>query len=178
MSSVKQTLVLTVIGRDRPGLVGALANAIAAHGGNWEEGRMAHLADQFAGILLVRVPEDAVDAMVGSLAQLGADDTLHVTYEQASGGAGPAEGTLVAMELVGQDHPGIVRDVSHALASLGISIEELRTATRSASMSGEAQFTASARLLLPASVGLDAVRDLLESIANDIVVDVELHPEG
>ena len=43
MSSV----VLTVIGRDRPGLVDALSRVVAEHGGNWEESRMSHLADQF-----------------------------------------------------------------------------------------------------------------------------------
>ena len=43
------TLVLTVIGRDRPGLVDTLSGVVAEHGGNWEESRMAHLADRFAG---------------------------------------------------------------------------------------------------------------------------------
>ena len=54
------TLVLTVVGDDRPGLVDALSGVIAAHDGNWEQSRMAHLAQKFAGILLVQVP-DAFD---------------------------------------------------------------------------------------------------------------------
>ncbi len=53
-------LVLTLIGPDRPGLVEAVAEPIAAHGGNWLESRMAHLAGQFAGIVLYRRRADAV----------------------------------------------------------------------------------------------------------------------
>ena len=48
-------LVLTVIGDDRPGLVEALAETIAAHEGNWLESRMSHLAGKFAGLLRVSV---------------------------------------------------------------------------------------------------------------------------
>ena len=50
---MRSQLVLTVIGRDRPGLVEAIASQIAKHGGNWEESRMAHLAGKFAGILRI-----------------------------------------------------------------------------------------------------------------------------
>ena len=50
-------LVLTLIGSDRPGLVEAVAEVIAGHGGNWLESRMAHLAGKFAGILRVEIPE-------------------------------------------------------------------------------------------------------------------------
>ncbi|MFQ5349742.1 MAG: ACT domain-containing protein, partial [Thermoanaerobaculia bacterium] len=41
---MQQTLVMTLIGRDRPGLVEALAAIIEEHGGNWEESRMVQLA--------------------------------------------------------------------------------------------------------------------------------------
>ena len=49
------TLVLTLIGPDRAGLVEAVAAVVADHGGNWLESRMSRLAGQFAGILEVEV---------------------------------------------------------------------------------------------------------------------------
>ena len=58
-------LVLTLIGPDRPGLVESLAKRVTAHGGNWVESRMAHLAGQFAGILRVEVPPENVAAASG-----------------------------------------------------------------------------------------------------------------
>ena len=56
------TLVLTLIGDDRAGLVNAVAEVVARHGGNWERSQMAELAGKFAGIVLVTVPDDSVDA--------------------------------------------------------------------------------------------------------------------
>ena len=86
----------------------------------------------------------------------------------------PAGGRTVSLEVTGQDHPGIVRDLSHALAALGISIEEMRSETRSASMSGGALFNASLRLSVPSSVSVDDLRESLEALANEIMVDIEL----
>ena len=62
------TLVLTLIGDDRAGLVNAVAEVVARHGGNWERSQMAELAGKFAGIVLVTVPDDSVDALVSAVA--------------------------------------------------------------------------------------------------------------
>ena len=61
-----KSMILTVIGPDRPGLVRALAQTVAAHGGSWLESRMARLSGQFAGIVLV----DAEDSLVPALQAL------------------------------------------------------------------------------------------------------------
>ncbi|MBU6426076.1 MAG: hypothetical protein KGQ69_07045, partial [Rhodospirillales bacterium] len=52
------SLVVSLAGADRPGLVNSLSVKIAAGGGSWLESRLAHLADTFAGIILVRVPDE------------------------------------------------------------------------------------------------------------------------
>ena len=49
------SLVLTVLGEDRQGLVESLASIIAAHEGNWSESRMAQLAGQLAHDLMVDI---------------------------------------------------------------------------------------------------------------------------
>ncbi len=64
------TLVLTVIGDDRAGLVNAVAQVVAGHGGNWERSQMAELAGKFAGIVLVTVPDNGVDELVAALEPL------------------------------------------------------------------------------------------------------------
>src|SRR4051794_8810286 len=100
-------LTLTLIARDRPGLVGALSERVAAAGGNWLESRMARLAGQFAGILLVEVPDASVDDLLASLRGLEADG-LHVTAERGASEELPMARRAVILELVGHDHPGIV----------------------------------------------------------------------
>ena len=170
------TLVLTIVGDDRPGLVDALAGAVSDHGGNWEQSRMAHLAQKFAGILLVRVPDEQVDALRAALDAIHTDGLLHIMVEP--GDEQPAPGhRLLRLELVGQDRAGIVHDIAHALAERGVSIEELETGTRSASMGGGTLFHAEATLLAPDTVPMHELETALEALANELMVDVQLAQE-
>jgi glycine cleavage system regulatory protein len=165
-------LVLTVIGRDRPGLVSAVSETVAAHGGNWLDTRMASLAGQFAGILEVAIAPEAAAALVAALAKLETQG-LRVVVEQGAEPA-PFAGRWLRLELVGHDRPGIVRDISAVLAAHKISIDELETERASASFSGEAMFKAKARLKLPADVDLGGLRTSLEALANELMVDLDL----
>jgi glycine cleavage system regulatory protein len=168
---MSSSLVLTVIGPDRPGIVERLAEAIASHGGNWVESRMVHLAGQFTGVLRIEVPEEQSESLSEALRRLVGED-LRVLIA-ASREAGPATGAPpIALELVGQDRPGIVRDVSRALASQGVNVEELETSCDSAPMSGERLFRARVQLRLPAGGSLDALREALEKLAGELMVDL------
>ncbi len=122
------SLILTVVGPDRPGMVRALSEAVAACGGSWLESRMARLAGQFAGIVLVEAPESLPDDLralenqgLRILVQGGLTEPV----------AAPAEPRLM-LEGVGNDSPGIVRDVTRVLAESGVNIEELTTGVASA----------------------------------------------
>jgi glycine cleavage system regulatory protein len=168
------TLVLTVIGDDRSGLVSALSGVIAAHGGSWERSQMARLAGKFAGIVLVAVPDDRADELIRELQPLRADGLLDVTAERSDAPDDLSGATRLALELVGADRPGIVHDVSRALATRGVSIEELQTATREAPMSGDLLFEARATLLAPSSVAIADLREVLEQLANELMVDIAL----
>lgn len=166
------SLVLTVIGPDRPGLVEAIAAVIARHGANWEESRMAQLGGQFAGMLRVTVPEVAQDALEDALAGLGSVG-LNVTVARATGMQAQAP-KLLHLNLVGQDRPGIVREIAEALARRGVSIESLETRCVSASMSGELLFEAEAVLAVPPALAADELRMALEALANELMVDLDL----
>jgi glycine cleavage system regulatory protein len=83
-------------------------------------------------------------------------------------------GRTLALELVGQDKPGIVRDVSRALAGHGVSIESFESEVVSGAMSGEAMFRARARVRVPAAVSVDSLRQTMEALANELMVDLEL----
>jgi glycine cleavage system regulatory protein len=169
------TLVLTVIGDDRSGLVSALSGAIADHGGSWERSQMARLAGKFVGIVLVAVPDGQVDALVAALGPLSEHGLLDVAVERGSD-EGPIGGEVsrLRLELVGADRPGIVHDISETLAARQVSIEELTTATREAPMAGGMLFEASATLLVPPTVPISDLQALLEDLANELMVDLSL----
>ena len=165
-------LVLTLIGPDRPGLVEAVADAVAAHGGNWLESRMAHMAGKFAGILRVEVPDERSAALLLALAGLDARGVR--VMAEPSEAPPPGAARAMDLELVGLDRPGIVRDISQLLARNGVNVEELVTDRTSAPMSGEMLFEARARVHVPPAADVGALRAALHRLAGDLMVEVKL----
>jgi glycine cleavage system regulatory protein len=170
---MQRMLVMTVIGQDRPGLIETLAGLVAEHGGNWLESRMSRLGGQFAGILRVEVSEPEESALVNRLGQLETSGLKVIVYPDkplpVSDAARPSR-----LEIVGQDRPGIVRQISHALAMHGVNVEELESDCSSAAMSGETLFKARATLSIPPSCDVTVLRRELEQIASDLIVDISL----
>ncbi len=167
-------VVVTLLGDDRAGLVGALAEVVASHGGNWEKSHMAELAGKFAGIVLVTAPSSAVEALAADLEALETAGLFEIQVERASDAAAQTTAsTRVLLDLVGQDHPGIVSDVSNALAQKNVSIDELETGIEAAPMGGKL-FKATATLEVPKGLSLEDLNEALESINHDLMVDLRL----
>jgi glycine cleavage system regulatory protein len=166
------TFTLTCIGDDRPGLVSALSAPISAHGGSWERSQMARLAGKFAGVVLVEVADENAEALVADLTAL-TDIGLLVTVARTD--APTARPSLrLSLELLGADHPGIVAEISAALAARGIGIDELSTDVREAPMAGGMLFEAQAVLEAPPETPLDDLRSTLEAIADELMVEIRL----
>ena len=166
------TFILTVIGDDRPGLVSALSAPINVHGASWERSQMSRLAGKFAGIVLVAVADERVDALVADLTELNAQG-LHVAIERTDEPA-ERETQRLHLELLGADHPGIVAEISASLAALLISIEELSTDVRDAPMAGGTIFEARAVLNAPPALSTDSLRTMLEGLAHELMVEIRL----
>jgi len=166
------TFVLTVLGDDRPGLVSALSGPISKHGALWERSQLSRLAGKFAGIVLVTVPHERYDALVSDLGALGSQG-LHLTIERTDE---PARGESISLtlELLGADRPGIVAEISSALAARDVSIEELSTDVRDAPMAGGTLFEATAVLSAPPTEKTDELRMMLEGIADELMVEITL----
>jgi glycine cleavage system regulatory protein len=170
---MQTSIVLTVVSDDRPGIVEVLSEVIADHDGNWADSSMLSLAGKFAGILLVQLPSDNVDAFFAGLKALDSKGVQVVA--QLSDAVPVAELTQeYSLELVGQDRPGIVREITEVLADFGINVQELETTVQSASMSGESLFMANARIYIPDDTDRDKFQEKLEDLANELMVDIEL----
>lgn len=167
------SLVLTIIGPDKPGLVGLLSRTIADHEGNWLESGMSRLGGKFAGILITQVPTEQADALTAALQALEGQG-LKVTVERSEEAASAAPMQPMTLELVGHDKPGIVREISQALAARQINVERLSTELTSGSMSAEELFKAEAELLAPTEMDPDELQQALEAIASDLMVDITL----
>ncbi|WP_397455561.1 glycine cleavage system protein R [Pseudomonas versuta] len=168
-------LVITVFAPDKAGQVERIAQCISEHGGNWLESRMSRMAGQFAGILRVGVPAEAHDELIAALHGL-APDGIRVLIAE-SGIEQSCTWKPIAMDLVGNDRPGIVRDITRVLTEQGVNLERLVTDVRPAPMSNEPLFHAEAILAVPLTLSLEVLQARLETLADELMVELELRPE-
>ena len=122
-------LALAAIGRDRPGIVAAIAERLLGHGANIEDSQMAILSGHFAMLVTLSAP-DAVDVgrLRGELEEAGSAlglEAVLLSEIEDVGSSRPEPSHLVTV--YGGDHPGIVHAVAAALASAGVNITDVST---------------------------------------------------
>jgi glycine cleavage system regulatory protein len=168
------TLILSVVGSDRPGLTQALAAAVLSAGGNWLESHLSQLGGLYVGSVLVELATDKVEALRSAVRTVDAQG-LEVRIAPAVAAAGGA-GDFIQLSLVGQDRPGIVNMVTAVLSRLAVNIEALDTRISAEAHSGMPLFHMEASLRLPADLAAAAVQAALEDISGEIMVDTSLTP--
>ncbi len=165
-------LVITLVGPDHPGIVDSVSEVVVAHGGNWLESRMAHLAGKFAGVLCVEVADEQVGPLEDALGRLEGSG-LRIIVERSAPVEAPRKHAM-EIELLGLDRPGLVHEISALLAAHRINVEELATDRPPAAHSGDRMFQAHIRVIIPETVDLAAVRQGLERLAGDLMVEIRL----
>uniref|UniRef100_UPI0025F59D33 glycine cleavage system protein R n=1 Tax=uncultured Caulobacter sp. TaxID=158749 RepID=UPI0025F59D33 len=119
------TLILSVIGSDRPGLTQALAGAVLSAGGNWLESHLSQLGGLYVGSVLVELDANKVEALRQAVSAVDAEGLkvrIAPTIESSA-----VEGDVVRFSLVGGDRPGIVHQVTGVLSGVNANIEAFDT---------------------------------------------------
>jgi glycine cleavage system regulatory protein len=166
-----QHYILTLIGEDKPGLVQKLAEVIKSHSGNWEESRLANLRGKFSGIVVVSIPEQSAGDFETSVGQL-AEQGLSIRAHQTELSARPSIKTRM-LEVVANDRPDILREVTSVLSRLGVNVEDLNTNCEPAPMSNELLFRAKAHISIPEGLSEDQIAEALEELADDLMVELQ-----
>jgi glycine cleavage system regulatory protein len=167
---MNEHLIMTLLGTDRSGLVRDLAATVAAHGASWQESKMARMAGQFAGILRVDCPPSRIAELSAALQALASEGLSIQLIHQAS--ESPTVRKIWQMELVANDRPGIVHELTDAISRCGGNVEEWATELESAAMAGHPLFRASCRVSLPDAVGEEQLRRELETLSDDLSVEI------
>lgn len=162
-------LVLSVVGSDRPGLTSALSTAVLSAGGNWLESHLSRLGGLYVGSVLVEVEAAKTEILRSAVAAIDAQG-LEVRIAPALD-VPEADEAILAFTVVGQDRPGIVKEVTSALNPLNVNIEAFRTWITEEPHSGGTLFNMEARLQLPAGLTTAQVQDALEDISAEVMVD-------
>jgi glycine cleavage system regulatory protein len=172
-NAVTTSIVFTFIAKDKPGLVERLSKTVSDFGGNWLESRMSHLAGQFAGITRIQVSTEQATALRDALLALSSNELTVVVQPGES--ASPVEKAQQrSVHIIGNDRPGIVLEVSRALAARSINVSEMNTNITSAPMTAESLFESTVIIVLPDQQDLDELVEKLDEIANDLAIDINL----
>jgi len=169
---MKQEVIMTLMGPDRPGIVADVAALVSKHDGNWLESRLLHLGGQFAGALRIEI-EPEQEALLRTELEMLRQSNLSISLAEGASVDGDADRRKSLMTLSGQDQKGIVRRVFEIFQNHKVNVEELKTGIRGAPWSGHMLFEAAANLSVPKSLDVEALQAELETISNDLLVEID-----
>ena len=165
-----KSILISVLGDDKPGLLDSLSEIIVSNDGDWIESNMFTVEAKFAGILRVNVPSKNAEKLMKQLVssklglQIACEETAPVRLSDFKS---------YNIELIGQNHVGIINKLSHALTyDLKANVEGIKTEVIDSSMAGEQLFKAQINLHLPMSIDERLIKDKLELIADEMMVEI------
>ena len=164
-------LLLTFVGVDRPGIVQELSALVSAHEGNWLESKMSRMGGRFAGIALVELPDPLIEHFKAEILQVR---ELSIYLEESGVQRTDADTLNYQLNIVGLDRPGILQEVATEMSQQSINVVDLETTVSAAPMSGDKMFFADAQILVPSDVDLADLHDRLDSVANELGIDILL----
>lgn len=175
---MKAHALLTAVGADRLGIVDDISAAILDRKCNIEESRMALLGGEFAALVLVSGPEEAVASLIDAGEAIGTNLALTVTTRRTGGSDRTEEALPYVLESSSLDASGIVHAVAAVLRRHGVNIADLETETAPAPWTGAPLFNLRSRISVPPSVSIAALRRDLEALESEHNLDLRLSPAG
>jgi len=169
---MKKDLVLSFITDDRPGLIEEISAVIERHSGNWMESRLSQLSGKFAGILHISMPEEHIPALETELQRLS-DAAYSWLLEHTQATTNNSICHSLTIDLVGNDRPGIVHDVSERLLAMGLNIEDMHSRFEDAPMSSEILFRATIRISAEVEIDEEQLEQQLESLTNELMIEIQ-----
>ncbi len=167
------SLIVTVVGRDRPGIVRQISDCVQGTLVNWADSRMNHFAGHFAGTIHLQVaPKDA--ATVSAALQGLTSEGLQVQLARSDAPPMAFGNRMLKVELSGPDRPGIIRELSASLAERSVSIHDLHTEILPPAERDQHLFRVQALLVVPENLADGTLRELLEQLASQMMMDVAL----
>ena len=167
-----ERIVITLFAKDRPGIIDLVSDTILAHKGNWLESSLSRLCGQFAGIVHAEIAKANKASLIQALSELEGEG-IQITVQETEGvdtEVTEVNGLHIMVEA--NDRPGIIKEISEALAQENINVDNIDTEVASASMAGYPIFRAHMFLAMPDDVAEDDLESILESVSDDLMVSV------
>jgi glycine cleavage system transcriptional repressor len=176
MPAKNSHLVISALGKDRPGIVDKLARAIYELDCNISDSRMTVLGGEFAILLLVDGPWNRLAKLEDQVPELQDRLDLTITTRQ-TGERSPGANLLpYAVDVVALDHPGIVYSLASFFSDRQINIEDMVTSSYAAAHTGTPMFSVRMTIGIPADIHIAALRDEFMDFCDSMNLDAVLEP--
>lgn len=121
-------IIITVIGKDRPGIVSSVARVLLQLDCNIENVSQTILQSEFAGLYIVSMPagtdlETVTEAFNGAFQEDGLQ--VHISPLDVNAPQVECEGEHFIITTIGPDSKGLVYDISNVIAEAGVNIINL-----------------------------------------------------
>jgi glycine cleavage system transcriptional repressor len=168
--------IFTAIGSDRPGLVDQVSQFLFERGGNIEDSRMVNLRGQFAMMVLVGGPDQAMEKIRAELGYFAHASQLHAELKtiDAPKTASSAAALPYRLTATALDQAGLVHRISHLLGTLGINIESMETQLSAAPITGSPMFEMELLMSVPKTTPVGKLREHLAKLCDELNVDWQL----
>lgn len=176
MSTPQEYLVITATGEDRTGLVKDFTARIVDSGCNIEESRMTVLGGQFAILMLLSGPWNALQKLEDRLDSIATELSLAVLHRRTQDTQRSTPLVPYRVEVVSMDHPGIVHRLADFFAAQHINIEEVVTDTYPAPHTGTPMFSVMMTVGIPADAHISTLRGDFLNYCDDLNLDAIIEP--
>ncbi|NNJ97805.1 MAG: glycine cleavage system protein R [Gammaproteobacteria bacterium] len=169
-----EQLVITALGDDRPGIVDELSNALFKHKLNIEDSRMSVLGGEFAVLLLVGGPEQAIDDFIADVAGLEESLNMKIMVKLTRSAAKHSTMVTYTVKVVAMDNPGIVHNLASFFSSRQINIVDLNTERYAAAHTATPMFAVNMNISVPAEIPLNQLREEFINMCDELNLDASM----
>ena len=171
-----QLIVISAIGRDKPGIVQAISKAILSCGGNIEESRMTTLGSEFASLMLVSGNWHTLNRLETALDKLGGEDGLSFAIRKTNERDIKADRLPYAVDVIALDQQGIVYELANFFSERNIEIADVATRRYAAAHTGAPMFAVQMAINVPASLHVAQLREEFLEMCDRLNLDAILEP--
>lgn len=173
----RQFLVISALGKDRPGIVNQLTVPITENGCNILDSRMTVLGGEFAMLLLVEGSWSAIAKLESQMSSAQERLDLTIIHKRTTEHPDAQQAGLpYTVNVVALDHPGIVNQLAKFFSSRNINIHECYTDSYQAAHTGTPMFSANLTINIPPQVHIAALREEFLDFCDSLNLDAIFEP--
>lgn len=169
-------LVLTALGKDRPGIVDQLSMSIMDCGCSIVDSRMTVLGGEFAVILMISGKWNELAKLEDSLPAHQSRLDMIISAKRTETGKRHNNLMPYNIEVISIDHPGIVHDIASFFSVREINIHELATNQYAAAHTGTPMFALNMIIDIPSATRIATLREEFLDFCDDLNMDAVMEP--